>query len=557
MLHFISFKTTLNKVQIPSEFPYPFYYQPDELAKIAVKELQDYLINTSDLQHNFGLNPNKKGKAIGKMFGVLVVKNQAGELGYLAAFSGNLANENNTKLFVPAIVALFDANGFYAKGKAQLMQISEQINALEKNKKFIELQQVVTKHEVRTNKLIALEKEKISKRKQLRKKAKQQAHLLSKTALAKQQAQFAQDNINEKFYLSELANYYTEQIAKEQVALNHYKTQVKELRAKQVALSNSLSEQIAASYQFYNQKQEQKSLTTIFKEWEKAIPAGAGDCAAPKLLQYAFANQLEPITMAEFWWGKSEDGIIRKHEHYYPSCRGKCEPILGHMLQKTKVAKNPLIINQGKGKTLETLYEDAAILVINKPSGLLSVPGKTIKDSVYTRIKAQYPEATGPLLVHRLDMDTSGILLIAKTEESYKNLQQQFIKRTVKKCYTAVLAGKLQEQKGKIDLPLRVDLNDRPKQLVCYEHGKKALTYWELITSNNNTSLVYFYPVTGRTHQLRVHAAHPKGLNTAILGDDLYGTKANRLHLHAAFIAFKHPISAKKMVFEVKADFSV
>ncbi|MCK5354380.1 MAG: RluA family pseudouridine synthase [Methyloprofundus sp.] len=217
--------------------------------------------------------------------------------------------------------------------------------------------------------------------------------------------------------------------------------------------------------------------------------------------------------------------------------------------------KNPLLNNPAAGKTIDIIYQDEAMLVINKPAEFLSVPGKNIDDSVYLRIKQSYPRATGSLIVHRLDMSTSGLMLIALSKEAHKNLQRQFIKRTVKKRYVALLDGTVKEDAGIIDLPLRVDLDDRPRQLVCYEHGKPAQTQWEVIHRKDNKTKVYFHPLTGRTHQLRVHSAHAKGLNMPILGDDLYGNIAKRLHLHAESIEFSHPISRELMHFQIEAEF--
>ncbi len=259
--------------------------------------------------------------------------------------------------------------------------------------------------------------------------------------------------------------------------------------------------------------------------------------------------------MAEFWWGIWPNSAIRKHKKYYPACQSRCKPILNHMLNGVEMEQNLLLENLSEDKKLEIIFEDDVLIVVNKPAEFLSVPGKTIQDSVYSRIKEKYPTATGPLIVHRLDMSTSGILLLTKTKEANKVLQSQFITRTVKKRYVALLNGDLSTKKGTIKLPIRVDLDDRPKQLVDFVHGKNAETNWEIINNENGKTRVYFYPITGRTHQLRVHAAHKNGLNTPILGDDLYGKKANRLHLHAQFIEFTHPTTNKKMSFTVDADF--
>jgi tRNA pseudouridine32 synthase / 23S rRNA pseudouridine746 synthase len=267
--------------------------------------------------------------------------------------------------------------------------------------------------------------------------------------------------------------------------------------------------------------------------------------------------------MAEFWWGQSPSSEIRKQGHFYPACKSKCEPILGHMLQGIDMGVNPMNINPAEGKDLTIMYEDDYLVVVNKPADFLSVPGKRVDDSVFTRMKNKYPEATGPMVVHRLDMSTSGLLLIAKTKEVHQHLQNQFLKRKIKKRYVALLAGTMMHEEhlealnteGFIDLPIRVDLDDRPRQLVCYEHGRFAQTKWQLIEHLENQTRVHFYPLTGRTHQLRVHAAHPKGLNMPIVGDDLYGKRADRLYLHAEYLEFTHPISEEVIQVEAKADF--
>ena len=259
--------------------------------------------------------------------------------------------------------------------------------------------------------------------------------------------------------------------------------------------------------------------------------------------------------MAEFWWGESPNSAIRKHKNYYHACKSRCKPILNHMLKGIKMDANLLLVNLAEKQDLEIIYEDAALIVVNKPTEFLSVPGKDIADSVYTRIKKKFPDATGPLIVHRLDMSTSGIMVLTKTKEANTILQSQFINRTIKKRYVALLDGNVIEDKGSIKLPLRVDLEDRPKQLVDFKFGKNAETKWEIIKRENNKTSVYFYPITGRTHQLRVHAAHKDGLNAPIIGDDLYGKKENRLHLHAEFIEFSHPKTNKIISFSVAPDF--
>ena len=327
------------------------------------------------------------------------------------------------------------------------------------------------------------------------------------------------------------------------------------LKEERKTRSGNLQKQLFEQYNFRNAKGQRKNVVDIFHEFDTITPpAGSGECAAPKLLQYAYENQLTPLALAEFWWGCSPASEIRRHKNYYPACRKKCEPILGYMLQGLVVDPNPMQQETTLDIALPQIYEDEDIIIINKPAEFLSVPGIYVKDSVYNRILQRYPKA-GPIIIHRLDMSTSGLLVVAKNKEAHKFIQDQFIQHTIKKTYIALLDGIIEAPSGLIDLPLRVDLDDRPRQMVCYTYGKPAQTKWEKIAIENNQTRVRFYPLTGRTHQLRMHAVHPNGLNTPIVGDDLYGKKANRLHLHAASITFIHPRFKKDMTFEIEPDF--
>jgi tRNA pseudouridine32 synthase / 23S rRNA pseudouridine746 synthase len=228
---------------------------------------------------------------------------------------------------------------------------------------------------------------------------------------------------------------------------------------------------------------------------------------------------------------------------------------LAHMLQGIDMDPNPMLLNPAEGKDIGTVYEDEDIVVVNKPAEFLSVPGKNIEDSVWMRMKDQLQYVSGPLVVHRLDMSTSGLMIIAKSKEVHKFVQRQFINRKVTKRYVAILDGIVPMDQGLIDLPLRVDLDNRPQQLVCYEHGKSAQTRWEVVGRKDGRTRIHFYPITGRTHQLRVHSAHPLGLNIPIVGDDLYGTKSDRLYLHAEHLEFVHPRTRKLITIQVKPDF--
>jgi len=447
--------------------------------------------------------------------------------------------------------------GFFNQGQLKLSGIHEQVRLIEGNPNVKEAQnflETVTKQSLNN---IEEQRALIRANRKVRKEQRQKAEKeLSSEEYHSLKEQLSKISVREKLQLEALKKQAKEKINKAQEKLDIYTTEIDYLKNTRKEFSGSLQQQLFDQYHFLDINGNKKSLCNIFSETPQLTPpAAAGECAAPKLLQYAFENELKPLAMAEFWWGESPKSAIRKHGQYYPACQGKCQPILGHMLQGMEVDENPLLKNPAEGKSIDIIYEDDELLVINKPAEFLSVPGKTIQDSVYQRMKIQFPKATGPLIVHRLDMSTSGLMLIAKTKDTHKNLQRQFIKRTVKKRYVALLDGLVKEEEGIIDLPLRLDIDDRPRQLVCYEHGKSARTKWEVIERNNNQTKIYFYPITGRTHQLRVHSAHSTGLNMPIVGDDLYGTKSNRLHLHAESVEFEHPNSKNLMSFQVEAEF--
>ena len=557
--YFQYFKQSISTLEIPSKFDYPFYYQPHTIAKLACKEVQDYLINQTDFIHNFGLDKNDLSLTIGKMFGVLVVRNQANEIGYLAAVSGKLANTNQHKIFVPPVFDMLNKNGFFLEQEERLNEINQLLEQLENNQEL---------HELRENfRLFELEeKAKIEAGKQLlkinKKERKTQRDTIIPTLNEQESIIFEEDlikqSLRDKHEFRQLNKELEIVKNKLQQEIFIFDEEINQLKEERKLKSNSLQNQLFDQYQFLNKFKQEKGLREIFEQTSfQQPPAAAGECAAPKLLQYAFQENLEPICMAEFWWGDSPKSEVRKHQHFYPACTGKCEPILGHMLQGIELDDNLLLQQNSTVEQLEIIYQDDDILVVNKPEEFLSVPGIEITDSVYIRIRKQFPNATGPLIVHRLDMSTSGILVLALNKESHKAVQQQFIKRKVKKRYIALLNGNVENDNGTIELPLRVDLDDRPRQMVCYEYGKNAKTDYQVIKRKDGKTLIHFYPITGRTHQLRMHASHHLGLNIAIIGDDLYGTKANRLHLHAEYLEFTHPTTKELMKFQVDANFNL
>lgn len=542
---FQPFKTNISGISLPEKFTFPFYYEPHELSVIASTELQNYLESQTDFEHNFGLNPTQKGLLIGKMFGVLVCQNEVGELGYLWAFSGKLADSNHHGRFVPTVYDMLDLKGFYKIGEEELNQITSEIESLKKSEDYKKAFQNLENTKTEAFNDIQNQKNNIKVQKKLRDEIRKSNSF--------NEEELKEASKQEGILLKKMTQFWNYKIEDSQKEFDLINSKIETLKLDRKQKSAALQQRLFAEYAFLNQYGILKSIGEIFEE---NPPAGAGECAAPKLLHYAFANKLKPIAMAEFWWGKSPNSEIRKHKQFYPACKSKCEPILmQHMLDGLDMEENPFEQNPAAGKDISIVYDDAYLVLINKPAEFLSVPGKQIKDSVYQRVKDLYPKATGPLIVHRLDMSTSGIMILAKSEAVYKELQSQFIKRTIKKRYVALLDGIIQENEGFIDFPLRVDLDDRPRQLVCYEHGKNAQTHWQKIEVKDNKTKVYFYPITGRTHQLRVHASHELGLKNPILGDDLYGKKANRLHLHAEQLTFIHPISKEEMTFKVEADF--
>ena len=542
---------------LPGKFTYPFCYQPHSLALAASEELQQKLekFHPVDTEQQ------------GRMYGVLIVKDTQGTLGYLAALSGN-ANENNTDKsdigndasinFVPTIHQAYNQSEFEKEQQVEINGINKKISLLTANPEIDRLTVLLETEVANSDEEIQSLQQQMRDNKKARK---DQRTWLNTAALAEDEHRdisiaLSRASVTDKKALQALKLNHQTKISSTSNDLQQLTDEIESLKKLRKKLSSTLQKHFFKQYKMLNSKGDRKDLIKIFADTLlQKPPAGSGDCAAPKLLQYAFENKLTPLCMAEFWWGKQPTSEIRKHKHFYPACQGKCLPILGHMLEGMEVDKNPLLINPAEGIDLEIIFQDEHVVVVNKPAGLLSVPGKSIKDSVYTRIKAQFPQASGGLIVHRLDMATSGLLMLALNERAHKHLQQQFMNKEVNKRYVATIEGKLEKTSGEICLPLRGDFDDRPKQMVCHEHGKYAETHWQLIEEVDNTSKLFLYPITGRTHQLRMHCAHPDGLNLPIIGDSLYGNSADRLHLHAQRLSFTHPITKELLTFEVAEDF--
>ena len=546
---FIPFSQEFQKQKLPERFTFPFYYDVHPLALHAAQLLQRRL-STEDFGHDFGLNRQERLGAIGKMFGVLVVQNSDGELGYLAAFSGKLGNSNEHKGFVPPVFDLLEAQGFFRREEQEIHQLTLQLEALESAEELHRLKEDESTFKQQWASRIQefQQKNKIAKalRDEQRKKI-----VDSDPDFLSQLDALRFESMQESRELKALKREAQVAIEQCQKLTLEYKAKIEALKLQRAAHSADLQRRIFERYTFLNAVGYTKNVLDLFTD---SPPAGAGECAAPKLLQFAYLNAMTPICMAEFWWGMAPDSEVRIHGHFYPSCKSKCEPILGHMLQGLAVDENPITAIHPPLE-LDIIYEDDWIVAINKAPEYLSVPGKNPMPNSLEDLQKRYPTADGPLLVHRLDMSTSGIMLAAKTKLMHQRLQRQFVLRKVQKEYLAILEGVTQHNEGEIKLPLRVDLDDRPRQLVCYEHGSFAHTKYKVLDIQNNETRIALYPQTGRTHQLRVHAAHHLGLNCPIKGDDLYGQKANRLHLHAAKLGFYHPQSNEWMELNCPAKF--
>lgn len=542
MLH--RFTTSITDIPLPERFTYPFCYTPHPLCILAAKEVQSYLTRQTTWKDELRQ---------GKMFGVLIVQTEHGEIGYLAAFSGILAGKNLHPFFVPPVYDLLQPQGFFKIEEENISSINRNIRQLENDKAYAALSAELARTIQSAENILATAKAQLKEAKTAREQRRKEKELN-----AQEEAELIRESQFQKAEYKRLERSWKARITTLQTQTEDWERRISALKSERKTRSAALQQKLFEQFGMLNYRGEVKNLCEIFGQTvHKTPPAGAGECAAPKLLQQAYLHGWKPIAMAEFWWGDSPKTEIRHHGHYYPACKGKCEPILQHMLQGLQVEENPMLKRmQVPSKNLEIVYEDPWLSVINKPAGMLSVPGKEDAVSVYSLMREQYPEADGPLTVHRLDMATSGLMLIAKTKRVHQNLQAQFKNRLVRKRYVALLEGIVPKDKGTVDLPLCLNPLDRPRQMVHTEHGKPAITDYQVLERlDGKRTRIAFYPRTGRTHQLRIHAAHPLGLHCPIIGDELYGEKADRLYLHAEYLEFTHPITGETVRITKEAEF--
>ena len=542
MLH--RFTTSITDIPLPERFTYPLCYTPHPLCILAAKEVQSYLTRQTAWKDELRQ---------GKMFGVLIVQTEHGETGYLAAFSGILAGKNLHPFFVPPVYNLLQPQGFFKIEEENISSINRNIRQLENDKAYAALSAELARTIQSAENILATAKAQLKEAKTAREQRRKEKELN-----AQEEAELIRESQFQKAEYKRLERSWKARITTLQTQTEDWERRISALKSERKTRSAALQQKLFEQFGMLNYRGEVKNLCEIFGQTvHKTPPAGAGECAAPKLLQQAYLHGWKPIAMAEFWWGDSPKTEIRHHGHYYPACKGKCEPILQHMLQGLQVEENPMLKRmQVPSQNLEIVYEDPWLSVINKPAGMLSVPGKEDAVSVYSLMREQYPEADGPLTVHRLDMATSGLMLIAKTKRVHQNLQAQFKNRLVRKRYVALLEGIVPKDKGTVDLPLCLNPLDRPRQMVHTEHGKPAITDYQVLERlDGKRTRIAFYPRTGRTHQLRIHAAHPLGLHCPIIGDELYGEKADRLYLHAEYLEFTHPITGETVRITKEAEF--
>ncbi|MBE6339564.1 MAG: RNA pseudouridine synthase [Bacteroidales bacterium] len=534
---FHKFLDDISKIAIPEQLNCPTNYTPHPLAKLAASELMHYLDSKVEWAQEL---------QSGKMFGVLVVERK-GELGFLAAFSGNICGQSTLDYFVPPIFDCQNPNGTFKREERNISIINQNIDNEEHSREKRETQQNIQKLLSERDIKIATAKEVIK-----RNKAEREARRLAETLTSGEAEKLIRESQHEKAELHRLKLHYNAEIAKAQKQLQHIDNEIQKLKNERHRRSIILQRWLFSQYVVSNGLGSSRSIGDIFRFGiHREPPSGTGECAAPKLLQFAIRNNLKPISLAEFWYGNSPRGVVRQHGAFYPACHQKCEPLLNFMLEGIDHDSDKRFErNEDK---LEIIYEDKFMLAINKPSGLASVDGNETADSAEQRI-SRYLGHDGHHVVHRLDMETSGVLIAAKDEQTFTALQTLFEQHKIRKTYIAVINGYVTNIEGIINIPICPDMNDRPRQMVDYEHGKQAITKYIVLSQSNGRTRVEFQPLTGRTHQLRVHSV--VGLGYPIVGDNLYGANnGQRLMLHAYSVDFIHPITNQKLAISCDAPF--
>ena len=551
-------KVAMGKAKV---FPNPFYYEPSPLARLAVTLLQQSLPELKE----------------GKMFGVLIVEYE-GKIGYLQAYSGQL-EDVSTDGFVPLVFDYLQPNGYFKTQEAEITALNSEIEVLKQSDDYEKAIERLTKLKAEAQQVVAEAQQAMVVAKRLRDERRKEKAIVSED----EQREMIRESQYMKAELHRTKKRYAALLEVAEAEVEAYNSRIAKLKNIRKRKSDHLQRWLFSQFTFLNAQGERSDLLSIFRNYyllhsPKSVlathyatvgeqitlfpPSGTGECCEPKLLQYAFTHGMRPIEMAMFWWGKAPKTEIRQHKQFYSACNAKCKPLLTWMLEGMNVAVNAL--ETEIEQSINIVYEDHDLAVILKPSGMLTVPGRSKKQSVETILRQRWNENDTPIIVHRLDMATSGLLVVARNRYAHKQLQAQFKERTIQKRYVALLSTDLLNRvglpkEGTISLPLCADVLDRPRQMVDRNKGKTAITHYKIIgkiplhdSYYSEAVKVELRPVTGRTHQLRVHCAHSEGLACPILGDTLYGKRADRLYLHAEYLEFTHPTTGKRLRFKKK-----
>lgn len=522
----------------PTKLNCPFCYEPHPLVRLAAKQVQAVLPEMDE----------------GKMFGVLVVENGAGALGFLAAYSGQAERLTTNggsadDYFVPPAFDYLQPDGYFKTHEAEITTLNHRISSLETAADYLEYKAML---QTKSQECVA-ETDRLRQEMAVAKRRRDQRRQQGVLTAAEAEALIRESQF-QKAELHRTKKRFQAEISALQQAVLRQENEIHQLKCERKRLSDALQQWLFREFRVADSHGTLRSLTDIFAEAGRRLPpSGAGECCEPKLLHYAFTHGLWPLAMGMFWWGESPAGEVRRHGHFYPACQGKCHPLLSWMLRDVPMDDNPL--EQFSMKSLEMVYEDDVMAIVCKPEGLLTVPGRCNAPSVYSVLRAAWPDVDSPIIVHRLDMDTSGLMVVAKTREAHRRLQQQFEHRETEKVYVALLEHPMTATSGTIDLPLRRNPDDSPRQMVDWQAGKPSLTTYNIIGETDGHPRVELHPKTGRTHQLRMHCAHREGLDNPILGDRLYGHLSARLYLHAMRLTLRHPVTGELMTFERQPDF--
>lgn len=527
--------------RIPERFTDPFRYSPHPSVRAAAGLLMQRIKDSEELSSIF---------AEGKMLGVLVVSDRSGQTGFLSAFSGNVAGRSHLEGFVPPIFDLLDPAGHFKIREAEITALNKSIESYENGHMISSLRKDLAEAQMKRDEEIGLMKASMAISRREREEMRQEVSTPSCLAELARQSQF------EKAELKRLKQGWEERIERIRAELDIMEDSIREMKLRRSEMSDKLQKWIFCSYIVHNALGEEKSIGEIFAEAGLTPPGGTGECAAPKLLEYAWRNGLRPVAMGEFWYGLSPETAVRTEGHFYPSCTSKCGPLLNFMLKGLNLTEDPYPVC---GQP-EIIFEDRHVIVVSKPSGMPSVPGLDGKESLSEWLSERYGSGIFP--VHRLDQDTSGIMVYARNRDSSIILQRQFEQHSISKIYKARLSAAPEGRKltagdkGWIRLPLSADYDERPRQKADVHQGRDAETAYEVTDVRpDGTTDVLFFPHTGRTHQLRVHSAHALGLGHPIAGDLLYGgSPASRLNLHAFSLSFDHPASGERMTFSTSLN---